>query len=391
MQTGQLLKRIRSVAETSRAMRTLYDERLAPDFGFFDHESLDEMRVSRMLARLLDPQGSHAQRGLFLRLFLEELRITWPRQVCDAASVDTEFHFDDGRLDILVRAGDYALAIENKLWAASPDRQIERYLAFMAREGRKDSAVIFLSPVGRLPPENSLQSKLVEDAIDHRRLILMSYQANVNGWLEQCRAHCRADRVSVWIDELRRLIERMFQNQEDDPMQEHVINAALDNPEAVAATMELLTAQDAIRSKLFGTLASQIEALVDQRGWSVGCQDRPYERFSGIDIIFETNRPRFRIEFQRTLYAGLIYGLVRIAENVPPPGTLRSELLEKLGKADESAWWLWYREASPNDAMCPADVNWSKSVEPWRKIADGTLSATLVRTAEKFCAIVNET
>lgn len=390
VETEQLLERIKSVADTSWAMRKLYDERLAPDFGFFDHEAIDEMRVSRMLAVLLDPKGSHAQRGLFLHLFLKEVGITWPMEVCDSATLDTEFHFDDGRLDILIRSGDYALAIENKLWAGSPERQIERYLAFMAREKRRHSAVVFLSPTGAEPPKSSLLPEHVQAARDSRLLYVMSYEVEVNAWLAQCRVHCRADRVSLWVDEFRRMIESMFLNNEDDPMQEHVINAALDNPESVAATMELLTAQDAIRSKLFTKLASQIQDIVGSKGWQVDCHDAPYERYSGIEVSFAKDHPKFRIEFQSTLYAGLIYGLVRVAESVPSLGTLRSELLQSVGEGKESEWWLWYRQASVNEPMCPVDMNWSKSVEPWRKIADGTLAAKLAEAAGRFHAVVKD-
>lgn len=390
METGQLLERIRSVAETSSAMQKLYDERLAPDFGFFDHEPVDEMRISRMLAVLLDPQGRHAQRGLFLHLFLKAVGISWPREVCDVARLDIEFHFNGGRLDIFIRSGDHILAIENKLWGGSPERQIERYLAFVARAKRGSAAVVFLSPTGVKPPENSLHPTLVEAAMDGQLLYLMSYEANVKAWLAQCRAHSRSERVAVWIGEFSRMIERIFCSIQDDPMQENVINAALGTPDSVAATMQLLAAQDAIRSKLFAKLASQIREIADSKGWKVDWTDACDVAYGGIETAFAENRPKFRIEFQSKRYMALIYGLVRTSRNVPSFGTLRRELLQSVGDGKESEWWLWYRQASVNEPMCPVDPNWLPAIEPWRKIADGTLAATLVESAERFQGVLKE-
>lgn len=370
-------------------MQQLYDARLAPDFGFFDHQMTDEMCLSRMLATLLDPQGSHAQGAVFLRLFLNTIRLEWPDEVCDLATIEVEFVFPGGRLDVFVRSGDYFIAIENKPWAGSPDGQIERYINFVDGLTTTPSAVVFLSPIGTEPPENSLSSKKVRLAVESRQLILVSYVSDIVEWLELCRRHCRADRVAVWIDEFRQMVEGLFIGAGAGPMDEHVINIATDSPKSVKTTMELIVLQDAIRKNLVKRLIEQIERLVSNKGWKIHVNGEPQDKEFSIQIIYSAQLPKFGVEFQRGGYFGLIYGLVRLYENVPPLGTLRNELLAALGKdGKESPWWMWYQNAEARNAMCPVESNWSRSVDPWVKIVDGSLAAALVKSAEQIYEVI---
>lgn len=72
MSTVQSL--INDVSQKINALETaqaLYSRQLSPDFSTFDYINTDELGLSRILAALLDPQGSHAQQESFLRLFVE--------------------------------------------------------------------------------------------------------------------------------------------------------------------------------------------------------------------------------------------------------------------------------------------------------------------------------
>ena len=108
--------------------KQLYVDRLAPDFSPFEFIDLDEMRISAILAWLLDPHGSHGQGGRFLNLFLQKLSAGWPLDACEQAQVKTESWIDGGRIDVQITSGHRCCIIENKPWAADQPDQLERYL-----------------------------------------------------------------------------------------------------------------------------------------------------------------------------------------------------------------------------------------------------------------------
>jgi hypothetical protein len=51
---------------------------LAPRFNSFNFICPDEMKLSKILAMLLNPEGDHAQGDLFLKLFFAEIDIKYP-------------------------------------------------------------------------------------------------------------------------------------------------------------------------------------------------------------------------------------------------------------------------------------------------------------------------
>src|SRR4051812_36234492 len=106
------------------AAQRLYAQRLAPDFNVFDFIAPDELRLSAILAWLLDPAGSHGQGALFLAEFLREIGLPWLDEDLALARVAVEAGTDVGRrIDVLVRLPGAVLAIENKPFAADQPRQ----------------------------------------------------------------------------------------------------------------------------------------------------------------------------------------------------------------------------------------------------------------------------
>jgi hypothetical protein len=61
--------------------------------------------------------------------------------------------------------------------------------------------VIYLTPKGTEPPEQSICAAERDRRIEAGQLRLWSYDKEILEWLARCRAECRADRVSMFIDE----------------------------------------------------------------------------------------------------------------------------------------------------------------------------------------------
>lgn len=106
MSIRELLHRVQDHTNAFAKAKELYHERLAPDFNPFDFIEPNEIRLSRILAWLLNPRTSHGQGGRFLDAFLARLGIPWERGSYDNMIVTPEGPANGRRIDILVTSGD---------------------------------------------------------------------------------------------------------------------------------------------------------------------------------------------------------------------------------------------------------------------------------------------
>ena len=165
------------------------------DLGFMS----DEVHLHSMfLANLLNPKGSHGQRGKFLEAFLKMLQKSFPaisadRLVLDTAnaSVEVEKYIgrqtdsEGGRIDIYLTDGKHSIIIENKIYAGDQHHQMLRYWNYgMSQKGddtEKSFVLIYLTLDGCSPSKESLGQDLKENDI-----ICLSYKSDIRGWLDRC-------------------------------------------------------------------------------------------------------------------------------------------------------------------------------------------------------------
>ena len=61
----ELLKDVAFKMGTLREARNRFSAQLAPEFSIFDYLRTDEMGLSKCIASLLDPKGTHGQGSVF--------------------------------------------------------------------------------------------------------------------------------------------------------------------------------------------------------------------------------------------------------------------------------------------------------------------------------------
>ncbi|MFD2175975.1 PD-(D/E)XK nuclease family protein [Veronia pacifica] len=121
-----------------------------PKYNLFNvlRSAHDEVRLhSRFLADLLNPEGRHQHGRRFLDLFLSNIEVT----LSEIPKVLLEYR----NIDILIRAGDIAVVVENKIYADDQPEQLLRYHEIMKDEGVKTIHLIYLTLDGRQPSEQS--------------------------------------------------------------------------------------------------------------------------------------------------------------------------------------------------------------------------------------------
>ena len=165
------------------------------DLGFMS----DEVHLHSMfLANLLNPKGSHGQRGKFLEAFLKMLQKSFPAISADNlelnmtnASVEVEKYIgrqtdsEGGRIDIYLTDGKHSIIIENKIYAGDQHHQMLRYWNYgMSQKGddtEKSFVLIYLTLDGCSPSIDSLGEDLKENDI-----ACLSYKSDIRGWLDRC-------------------------------------------------------------------------------------------------------------------------------------------------------------------------------------------------------------
>lgn len=195
-----ILNQVRIVSQKIKEQRKEKFERgenynIFNDLGFMS----DEVHLHSMfLANLLNPKGSHGQRGKFLEAFLKMLQKSFPAISADSleldtaiASVDVEKYIgrqtdsEGGRIDIYLTDGKHSIIIENKIYAGDQHHQMLRYWHYgMSQKGddtEKSFVLIYLTLDGCSPSKESLGEDLKENDI-----VCLSYKSDIRGWLDRC-------------------------------------------------------------------------------------------------------------------------------------------------------------------------------------------------------------
>lgn len=195
-----ILNQVRIVSQKIKEQRKEKFERgesfnIFNDLGFMS----DEVHLHSMfLANLLNPKGSHGQRGKFLEAFLKMLQKSFPAISADSleldtavASVDVEKYIgrqtdsEGGRIDIYLTDGKHSIIIENKIYAGDQHHQMLRYWNYgMSQKGNdteKSFVLIYLTLDGCSPSKDSLGEDLKENDI-----VCLSYKSDIRGWLDRC-------------------------------------------------------------------------------------------------------------------------------------------------------------------------------------------------------------
>ena len=183
--------------------------KLAPKFNCFDFILPNEVKLSKILAEILNPKGSHAQGDLFLRLFLDllfsgttiEANKIYPKNssvVVKCEQLTTSISNSYRRIDILINLnGKFGLAIENKPWANDQDKQLSDYAEHL-NNSFKDWCLIYLSGSGSAPSDISATKDEIE-AWEAKEQYQKKDFNFIFEWLEKCEQQCQADHVKHFL------------------------------------------------------------------------------------------------------------------------------------------------------------------------------------------------
>ncbi len=231
--------------DSARVLKRELDRKLAHRFNVFDYlrhdseqERVPELLLSRIIADLLNPKAKHGQGKLFLRAFLDAVGLhgdrSWPAlDKSRKILVDVERVIKaDQRIDVSVHIDSadgktYCLAIENKPYAGDQGNQVQDYLAWLNGKYPERFLLLYISPNGEGPSEESVPSKKLVELKD--RFAIMPYcggqeeQADkfkdfriphsLADWLSECQKKCEVDRLRWFLRDFETYCQQKFGGQ----------------------------------------------------------------------------------------------------------------------------------------------------------------------------------
>jgi hypothetical protein len=109
------LKKVAFKIGALREARRRFTVQLAPDFNLFRYLRTDEIGISRIIADLLDRNGTHGQGDIFLQSFAEKLGQKWISGFNNWKVVTEQQANGQRRIDVYLKSDTGGIiGIENK-------------------------------------------------------------------------------------------------------------------------------------------------------------------------------------------------------------------------------------------------------------------------------------
>ena len=165
-------------------------QQTAEDFNIFEILGVAHLEVSThsaFIANLLNPKGSHSQGAKFLEKFLELIKVEDFK--LDSAEVEVEKRIGKlGRIDIFITDNkNWAIAIENKIYAGLQEEQLGRYMSFLNKDYKKlNKKLVYLTLQNEFEDIDSEGNLLENQGVskgDRDKYHHITYDSQIIEWL----------------------------------------------------------------------------------------------------------------------------------------------------------------------------------------------------------------
>ena len=397
--------------------------------------------------RFTQSQGKPWSGTLFLQtlLSLEGLKNTrhWPGLDRNQISVVVERKITaNRRIDISVHIGgtdglNYCLAIENKPYAGDQKNQVKDYLDHLKREYCDRFLLIYLSPTGEGPLEESIR-KTELDAWKDRFAIMQYYRGqedqsdkfaafrpySLADWFGECRKNCEVDRLRWFLRDAEIFCQRTFGGQavttdsERKATFDFVLSDLSNLKTALAVSESWPDVRDHVCEKFLKRLCFQIETEVKEKLKESDGAMQVCHTYAGhkgkrgrssirlyrncwaqyeVEPSGSNQRTSIRLESGKDGPDGWYIGVsspMAVDEMANGDKERRQrlviELEHKLGRGNEESWWPWWEWVAEDKG------NWNSLVPDLHqecKEQDGEITRYFVDKfigiAEKAILVIN--
>lgn len=383
---------INDVSQKTHALKTaqaLYNRQLSPSFNTFDYINTNEVELSRILAALLDPKGSHAQQENFLRLFVEHClpviykSDNWQIFLNNLEKTEVFLEETTGksntqrRIDIYLRCqvGDdsYGICIENKPYAADQLDQMKDYAIELKNRKHKPWHLVYLNEDNDVPSEYSVDTTTLESWITSNQYSHLRF-SDLIGWLKACQVECQNHSVSEFIAQLIKFIQKQFMGIQDMSEDNAILDIIKKNAATIDASIKVSNTVNRMKKELIAKLKIDLLAKYKKADYELDIsyigEGRRYEQIRLIIPGYDMGWVCFEFDnadFDRPIL-GIKFTSVEAAKACSYTEKMKMVLNTMLTnkKVNSSAQWPAYYYFDPQD--------WKGSSEAWLMINEGTMA-----------------
>jgi hypothetical protein len=307
---------------------------------------IDERKVCRLMYELLSPEGRHGQKDTYLKMFLIDcLKFEFTEYEISKAIVHQEYY--TGRfIDIVIEIGSSFIPIEVKLYAGDQMRQGFDYLGY-AKAKEKEAKLVYLTLDGRAPSINSTFT------LDEKDILLLSFEADILGWIEKCIAlqdTIRKAPIREILIQFASEIKRITNQLEDKPKMD-VMNLLSDSPDNMRNADIIANSLNLCKADLLIKLFKGIEEGIGRKAHLVHDYEPSAKRYynqkkstwPAISYQYINVKPNVDIWFRIEIGFDWLYAGLCVAVNNENQGwvlsTKESNKLNIAQDLSENNWW----------------------------------------------------
>ncbi|MGJ8726552.1 MAG: PD-(D/E)XK nuclease family protein [Roseibacillus sp.] len=244
-----------------------------------------------ILTDLLNPQGSHGQGDVFLKLFLTvcfEKDLGFMSKASGIVVTEEKYigrvnseQASGGRIDIFLESSQgELLAIENKIYANEQDQQLQRYLNYVSR-AKENGRVIYLTLDGQEP--GSIKGNKPEI------LSCISYQSHIVDWLRLCRKEVTTiptirESLTIYIN----LICELTNQSPNQEMNKEIMESVLESPSSLAAYLAL-PKENEIQQSIFDNKVEEIKRIAKEHSLGFSLSEKKVaDQYFGFNLKSES-------------------------------------------------------------------------------------------------------
>ncbi len=325
-------------------------------FNIFDIFRTNENKHSDFIVALLNPKGTHAQGGKFLELFLDVLvkhNIIDNKLAYQNAEVRREVSLSgNGRLDILLKASNGTIYIENKIWASDQNEQVKRY--HNAGKDKINFKLLYLTP-------DEHKSESAGGLIVNKDYFPISYKTHIIEWLEFC--HKETANLPILRETIKQYIIHLnhltgqAQNNEMAKELYKVINDNFEEAQMIAGNFEEAKVQ--ILNEVVEIVEEKLENICKAKNLIYNGFKTPNRNVHGFHIstdFLESNKLKIGFEFEYPPCSEMYFGLIDKGVSEDMRNKLVEVMRTKFGiffREPEPDWVVW--ETLPDESF----ANWN--------------------------------
>lgn len=397
-----LLNQVIKKTDALKAAQALYSRQLAPNFNTFDFINTSELGLSRIVADLLNPSGSHGQKEAFLRLFVEYclpiIHQKWHvflDHIEQTKVVVEEMTWASGtrrRMDIYLecQTGDesFGICIENKPYALDQNNQLKDYAIELENRKHKAWHIVYLNDASDGPSKDSVDSPTLENWSQAGKFTALPYSSLLE-WLNACKTECQNHSVNEFISQLIKFIQKQFMGIEDMNEDNAILDIMGHSEDNIEASLKIAKNIKTMKSQLIKKLKMDLIERIDACGYKYRISeayDGNYEQhivfamIEGIGFIrFEFNGKSLNAPF---LGIKLYKDNVHSAESSDMNKALNHVFAESSYnmRTKSSEWWPVHYNFQPKD--------WENSSDAWQMIHTGEMAIKILAEVEAIYKVL---